>query len=51
MALLCAVLLLGCGSAFAAAAGSASDPLLSKSYVLQWEEMLRNRKFTASAAT
>ena len=28
MALLCAVLLLGCGSAIAASAGSAQDPLL-----------------------
>ena len=53
MALLCAVLLLGCGSAFAAAAGSASDPLLSKSYVLQWEEMLladRSAKAIGAAA-
>ena len=41
MALLCAVLLLGCGGAIAASAGSAQDPLLSQSYVLQWEQMLR----------
>ena len=40
MALLCAVLLLGSGSAFAANAGSPQDPLLSQSYVLQWEQML-----------
>ena len=41
MALLCAVLLLGSGGAFAANAGSAQDPLLSQSYVRQWEQMLR----------
>ena len=41
MALLCAVLLLGCGSAIAAPAGSAQDPLLSQSYVRQWAQMLR----------
>lgn len=41
MALLCAVLLLGSGGAIAADAGSAQDPLLSQSYVRQWEQMLR----------
>ena len=41
MALLCAVLLLGCGGAFAAPAGSAQDPLLSQSYVRQWQQMLQ----------
>lgn len=41
MALLCAVLLLGSGGAIAANAGSAQDPLLSQSYVRQWEQMLR----------
>ena len=41
MALLCAVLLLGAGGAIAADAGSAQDPLLSQSYVRQWEQMLR----------
>ena len=51
MALLCAVLLLGCGSAIAASAGSAQDPLLSKSYVLQWEQMLlEDRAARADAA-
>ena len=41
MALLCAVLLLGSGGAIASNAGSAQDPLLSQSYVRQWEQMLR----------
>ena len=51
MALLCAVLLLGVGGAFAANAGSAQDPLLSKSYVLQWEQMLlEDRAARADAA-
>ena len=51
MALLCAVLLLGVGGAFAAHAGSAQDPLLSKSYVLQWEQMLlEDRAARADAA-
>ena len=51
MALLCAVLMLGVGGAFAANAGSAQDPLLSKSYVLQWEQMLlEDRAARADAA-
>ena len=48
MALLCAVLLLGCGSAIAASAGSAQDPLLSQSYVHQWMQMLREDRSARS---
>ena len=41
LAILCAAALLClCGSVFAADAGSAQDPLLSRSYVLQWQELL-----------
>ena len=50
MALLCAVLLLGCGGAIAASAGSAQDPLLSQSYVLQWEQMLREDRSARAIA-
>ena len=50
MALLCAVLLLGSGGAIAADAGSAQDPLLSQSYVRQWEQMLREDRSARSIA-
>lgn len=38
--LFAAILLLSCGSVLAADPGSVQDPLLSRSYVLQWQEML-----------
>ena len=50
MALLCAVLLLGCGGAIAASAGSAQDPLLSQSYVRQWEQMLHEDRSARAIA-
>ncbi len=50
MALLCAVLLLGCGSAIADSAGSAQDPLLSQSYVRQWAQMLREDRSAKAIA-
>lgn len=51
LTLLCALMLALTGSVFAADAGSAQDPLLSKSYVLRWEDMLlRDRAARAERA-
>ena len=49
-ALLCAALLLLCVPAYAANAGSAQDPLLSQSYVRQWQEMLRSDRSARAIA-
>lgn len=51
LALVCAVmLLLACGSVFAADAGSAQDPLLSRSYVQQWQAMLQADRDAGAAS-